>query len=285
MQLENFIKELENNVDPAYYHAKNDRRQTLRQIGRMSGKMALAALPVALSGLFEKASAAPSTTTVLDVLNFALTLEYLEAGFYAMGLSKASTLIPHAEDLTALTIIGKHEAEHVAFLTGAIKSLGGTPVALPKFDYTAGAGSGNGPFKGLFDNYDVFLAVAQTFEDTGVRAYKGQAPALVGGGALLTYALDIHSVEARHASRIRKLRNSRGATDVKPWITLNESGIPGAAGAIVAPSYAGEDNTIQGGVQTVNLNGYNFSAATASEAFDEPLTMMQVLAIVKPFFA
>lgn len=283
MQLEKFIKELDN-IDPAYYAAGN-RRQTLRQFGKMSAKVALAFVPVAVGGLFEKTYAAPSPSTVLNVLNFALTLEYLEAGFYKRGLAKGSKLIPEAEEITALTTIGKHEAEHVAFLSGAIKSLGGTPVAEPTFDYSAGSGSGNGPFKNVFSDFDTFLAVAQTFEDTGVRAYKGQAPALVQGGDLLTYALDIHSVEARHASRIRKMRNGRGATSTKPWITGNQSGIPGAAAAYVQASYNGEDNTIQGGVQTVNINGFAISANAATEAFDEPLTMDQVLAIVKPFFA
>jgi Ferritin-like domain len=54
--------------------------------------------------------------------------------------------------------------------------------------------------------------VSQTLEDTGVAAYRGQAPALTGGGALLTTALQIHSVEARHAAEVRIVRG------VKPWI-------------------------------------------------------------------
>jgi len=49
-------------------------------------------------------------------------------------------------------------------------------------------------------------AVAQTLEDTGVAAYKGQAPRLTGGGELLTTALRIHSVEARHAAELRRIR-------------------------------------------------------------------------------
>jgi hypothetical protein len=178
-------------------------------------------------------------------------------------------------------MIGTHESEHVSFLQGAITSSGGTPVSKPNFDYSAGGGTGTGPFADVFTNYQTFLAVAQTFEDTGVRAYKGQAGYLAGGGALLTAALDIHSVEARHASHIRQMRKANGFADVTPWITGNQSGI----GSVVAASYAGEDNTVQAGIQIVNINGYKISADAASAAFDEPLTMAQVLAIVKPFFA
>ena len=72
------------------------------------------------------------------------------------------------------------------------------------------------------------LALAQAFEDTGVRAYKGQAGALMGNDNLLTAALQIHSVEARHASEIRRLRGLQG------WITLDQRGpnMPSATQAV-----------------------------------------------------
>ena len=63
----------------------------------------------------------------------------------------------------------------------------------------------------MFSNFKTFAAVSQALEDTGVAAYKGQAPGLVGGGALLTTALQIHSVEARHAAEVRIVRG------VRPW--------------------------------------------------------------------
>ncbi|MGI9113912.1 MAG: ferritin-like domain-containing protein, partial [Chthoniobacterales bacterium] len=62
-----------------------------------------------------------------------------------------------------------------------------------------------------FSNYRTFLELAQTFEDTGVAAYKGQATNLITSSKLLTAALRIHSVEARHAAEIRRLRGE------KPW--------------------------------------------------------------------
>ena len=123
------------------------------------------------------------------------------------------------------------------------------------------------------------MAVAQAFEDTGVRAYKGQAGNLISNNDVLTAALQIHSVEARHAAYVRYLRQKRGATANKPWITGKEAGgIPG-----VDPVYAGEENTTQAMVQITGINGMSVSANAASEAFDEPLTQAQVTAIVDPF--
>jgi len=218
----------------------------------------------------------------LDVLNFALTLEYLEAEFYTMGIQSSSIKYPTAIGKKAIEDIGRHERQHVLFLTAAIKNAGGKPVDKPKFDFSAGSGSGNGPFKDVFKNYQLFLAVAQAFEDTGVRAYKGQAGNLKGTGAVLTAALNIHSVEARHASTIRQMRESNGYGDVKPWITGKDTG---GIGAAVEANYMGEENTMQAGIQIVGINGKDISADAATEAFDEPLTMADVLRLVKPFFA
>jgi len=62
------------------------------------------------------------------------------------------------------------------------------------------------------------LGAAQAFEDTGVGAYKEQASELKSSNAILTYALQVHSVEARHAARIRSTRLMNGYAKVKPWI-------------------------------------------------------------------
>ena len=212
---------------------------------------------------------------LFEVLNYALTLEYLEAEFYQKALA-ASGLIPAGPAYNAIKTIGDHEKQHVAFLQTAISAAGGTPVNQPTFDLTAG-----GAFANVFSDYATFLAVAQTFEDTGVRAYKGQAanPNLMANNDVLTAALNIHSVEARHASHIRQMRKANGFGDVKPWITGKDSGI----GAAVQASYDGEENTNQAGVEIVNINGQKISIDAATEAFDEPLTMAQVLAIVGPF--
>jgi hypothetical protein len=239
------------------------RREALTKGLGFGLKAALAAIPFGiLETLTNKADAAPDNPTVVGVLNFALTLEYLESTFYTMGLS-ASGLIP-SSDVKIFMQISKHETAHVAVLKQTITSLSGTPVTQPTFDFTAG-----GTFSDVFTNYQTFLALSNAFEDTGVRAYKGQAPALLGSGAVLTAALDIHSVEARHASEVRRLRNLKG------WISNAEAnGLPAAI-------YAGEDNTTQGGVNVTGIT--TAPAVSVTEAFDEPLTMTQVLAIAGPF--
>ncbi|MBB1284952.1 ferritin-like domain-containing protein [Flavisolibacter sp. BT320] len=277
MNVYNVITEIEK-VDPEVYDRLDGRRAALKQFGTIGGKIALASLPLFLSSLFKKAYG-QSTGSIVNVLNFALTLEYLESEFYKKAVGTAG-LIP-AADLPGLTAIRNHEVAHVAALRQTIMQLQGTPVTLTadKFDFTAGNGSMNGPYANVFSNYDTLLAVSQAFEDTGVRAYKGQAGNLISNNAVLTAALQIHSVEARHAAYIRYLRQKRGVAANKPWITGKDTGgVPG-----VDAIYAGEETTMQAGVQITGINGMNISANAASESFDEPLTLEQVTAIVNPF--
>jgi hypothetical protein len=154
---------------------------------------------------------------IVDVLNFALTLEYLESSFYNAGVG-TSGLIP-ASDLAIFQQIQKHENAHVAFLESV---LGSAAAAKPTFDFTAG-----GMFADVFSNYATFQAVSQAFEDTGVRAYKGQAANLMSAPDILTAALQIHSVEARHAAEVRRLRGLDG------WIIAKTGNLPAAVNAAV----------------------------------------------------
>ncbi|MEO5684340.1 MAG: ferritin-like domain-containing protein [Chitinophagaceae bacterium] len=277
MNITNIIKEIEK-VDPEVYERLDTRRSAMKSFANISGKLALAAVPLAFGSMFQKAYAGTKGTadTVTDILNYALTLEYLEAEFYATGVATAG-LIPAGDTLMGIQLISKHEGQHVAFLKAAIAAAGGTAVQSPKFDFTA-----KGTFSNVFSNFETFLSVAQTFEDTGVRAYKGRAAEIVGGGDYLTAALQIHSVEARHAAHIRGLRKAYGSGvgNVKPWITGKMSGINSTA---VQASYDGEEVTTQATISIVNINGFSISADAASEAFDEPLSKDQVLAIVGPF--
>ncbi len=275
MNILNILDEIEK-VDGEVYERLNPRRKAMGEFFGFGKKVAIASLPFALGSMFKKAYSQTSTD-IEGVLQFALTLEYLEAEFYTRAVAAAG-LIPAGAATGAITTIRDHENQHVAFLKTTIASLGKTPVSKPTFDFSAGNGSMVGPFADVFLNYDTFLAVAQTFEDTGVRAYKGQAPALLGTGGVLTAALNIHSVEARHASHIRQMRKARGA-NVKPWITGKESGI----GAAVQASYDGEELDTQANIKITNINGQNISVNAATEAFDEPLTKAQILAIVDPF--
>ena len=276
MNLQNIIAEIET-VDPEIYERTSTRRDTFKHFGGTGKRIALAALPFALGGVFKKAYG-QTTTDIIGVLNFALTLEYLEYHFYLRGVATPGLVPVGTPAVGAFTLIRDHENSHVNFLRTTITSLGGTPVLFTaaQFDFTA-----QGTFPTVFSNYDTFLAVAQTFEDTGVRAYKGQAGNVKSNRTVLTAALNIHSVEGRHAAKVRQLRAERGAA-VKPWITLNQSGIASPA---VQPSYNGEELTTQAGTIVItNINGQSISASTASESFDEPLTMAQVQAIVAPFF-
>jgi rubrerythrin len=279
MNIQNIINEIEK-VDPEVYDKLDTRRSAMKGFANISSKLALAAVPVALGAMFTKAYAGTKKASgvldsAVDILNYALTLEFLESEFYTEGL--ASGNIPTGDTYNGLAIIAQHEREHVAFLQATIAALGGTAVTKPNFDFTAG-----GTFPNVFTSLETFLDVAQTFEDTGVRAYKGRAAELVGAGAYLTAALQIHSVEARHAAHVRGLRKlyGSGVGNLKPWITGNMSGINSTA---VQPSYNGEDLTVQATINIVGINGFPITADAASEAFDEPLTKDQVLAIVGPF--
>jgi rubrerythrin len=199
---------------------------------------------------------------IVEVLNFALTLEYLEDEFYRTALA-SDKLIP-SETRTTFELIGKHEAAHVEVLKAA---LGEHAVKKPEFDFTA-----KGAFADVFSNYKTFLAVSQAFEDTGVRAYKGQAGNLKTSDEILTVALQIHSVEARHAAEVRLIRGQPA------WIIGNSRGdLPEATQAV----YNGEAEFTEGGADIKDLGG--LPADALSGAFDEPLSKGKVLAIVKPF--
>jgi ferritin-like protein len=275
MNLFSIIDEIEK-IDPDFNDRLNPRRAAIKNITSFGSKVAMAAMPFALGTMLKRAYAADATApSVVDVLNYALTLEYLEASFYNNAVA-ASGLIP-AANLSYFTTVRDDEDKHVTFLIGAIKSLGGTPAAIPTLDFSAGNGSGTGPFQNVFSDYSLFLKVAVAFEDTGVRAYKGQAPNLLGNQAILTAALSIHAVEARHASAVRQV------IGLTPWIissaTLgNDTGV-----SAVNANYDGEQNVTQGGVDVTtlpSLSGSTTPVGIATASFDEPLSMDQVLALL-----
>jgi hypothetical protein len=162
--------------------------------------------------------------TPVDVLNYALTLEHLEHAFYRDGLQEFT-----AEDFTAagyasnvyewFGIIRDHEREHVNVFTQVITDLGGEPVAEAAYDfgYTDLAG---------------FIDVAQVLENTGVSAYQGAAPFLIDEDELLTGALRIHGVEARHAAYLNGLQGESPFPEaVNPTLTPEE--VLAAAGPFI----------------------------------------------------
>ena len=246
--------------------AATSRRDAFKHLGNLTKDIAMVALP--LGGMLmapTKAAFAQSTRSAVDVLNFALTLEYLEAEFYETGLSSTG-LVSAGKNKSIIEQISKHETAHVALLTKAITDAGGTPVPKPTFDFTAG-----GTFSDVFSNETTFLEVAQALEDTGVRAYKGQAGFLKGTDTL-TVALQIHSVEARHASEIRRLRGSKG------WIIGSTNTTAPAAD----PVYAGEGNLTHLGIDVSTL-GTGISNNDLTAAWDEPLTTDETNTIASLF--
>ena len=241
--------------------------------GVVMAGLRMGTVPAALAALSTSAfGQGRLPTAIIGVLNFALRLEYLESEFYNRGVA-ASGLIP-AADRTIFTTIQSHENTHVDYFRNL---LGSSARPKPTFDFTAGKGRGGGPFGDVFTNYATFLAVSQAFEDTGVRAFKGQAATLLPYKDVLQAALTVHSVEARHAAEVRRLRgNFQDNEPNQGWITLALTDIPGTAAV-----YAGEANTVQGGVDVTTVTPV--AAKEISEAFDEPLTMAEVFAIVDPF--
>jgi hypothetical protein len=149
----------------------------------------------AVTPFVSNALAAGSSSDV-DILNFALTLEYLETDFY-QSKGKSVGLSGQAKQLA--TSFGDEEAQHVAALMKAIKSLGGKPVSKPTFVFPV-------------SNASSFLKLAYTLENVGVGAYNGAGPSLQNK-ALLAAAGSIVQVEARHAASIAVLTGEKITPD------------------------------------------------------------------------
>jgi hypothetical protein len=152
----------------------------------------------------------------VDILNFALTLEYLETDFYK---TKGTSVGLSGEAKTLAAMLGDQEAEHVAALTKAITAAGGTPVKKPTFVFPVTSQAS-------------FLKLAYTLENTGVGAYNGAGPSLMNK-EYLAAAGSIVQVEARHAAAIALLTGSpitpNGAFD-KP---LTKAQVLAAAGPLI----------------------------------------------------
>ena len=144
---------------------------------------------------FVSSAVAQSGMGDVDILNFALTLEYLESDFYA----KALQLGLAGEVKKLAEVIQGDEAQHVDALTATVRKLGGTPARKPAFSFPD-------------SDQKSFLKLAQTLEDTGVSAYNGAAPA-IQSKEVLGAAGSIVQVEGRHAAAIRLLNRAQPSPD------------------------------------------------------------------------
>ena len=146
-------------------------------------------------GPFVKTALAQTGGGDVEILNFALTLEYLETAFYVKG----QTLDLSSEVMSVAKELADHEQQHVDALKATIEKLGGTPAAKPAFTFP-------------ITDQASFLKLAQTLEDTGVSAYNGAAPG-IESKEVLGAAGSIVQIEARHAARIRLLNKVGPAPD------------------------------------------------------------------------
>lgn len=243
MNFFDILSEIEK-VDPEVYGRLDSRRSVFKHMGGLGQKLTAAAVPLAMGAIFNKAYAqTPVGLAVNDVLNFALKLEYLEMYFYQQRTALTGL---SAVNAAALTLIATDEANHVKFLRTTIGAAAIADPTAAAFDFTGGKGSNAGPFADYRTNPATYLALAQSFEDTGVRAYKGAAPlsAIMANKTVLTAALNIHSVEARHASHIRSMRRAGAASAtpsqgvaVAPYSAAPKSWISGTDNGGAAPTY------------------------------------------------
>jgi rubrerythrin len=175
----------------------------------MRGALAVGALyGTAMVSPFIGRAFASSSMGDIDILNYALTLEYLEAAFY-QGAAKTPGL--SGEVAGYVKTFGDEEQEHVDALTATIKKLGGSAVKAPGVD-----------FGDAFTSAEKLIPLAITFEDTGVSAYNGAAP-MIESKDLLATAGGIVQVEARHAATIRFAAGEDPAPDAfDPSLTMDE---------------------------------------------------------------
>jgi hypothetical protein len=167
-------------------------------------------------GPFVSSAFAATAPSDVDILNFALTLEYLETNFYKVK-GKAVGLSGEAKSLAAL--FGSEEAEHVGALTQAIKNGGGTPVKMPTFSFPV-------------TDEKSFLALAYTLENVGVGAYNGAAPSLQNP-ELLSVAGSIVQVEARHAASIALLTGQAITPNHAFDVPMSKAAVLKAAGPLI----------------------------------------------------
>ncbi|HEX8427746.1 ferritin-like domain-containing protein [Hymenobacter sp.] len=272
---------------PDHFELPTARRDALAELRRFGAKTLAAALPL---GLGSVPALARDTRTILDSLLLALRLERLQNAFYTRALNAPASFFPSDASVRAsLVKIQAHQQQHAALLARLIASSNGDVPTQPNYDFT---GSKNNTQAALFPNaftdFDQFLRLAQLLEDTGVGAYKGLVEFLIQDNYILQTALQLHSTESRHATRIRTIRRQRGAV-VKPWPSPADADITVAGKTAVV--YATEHATTQLLPNYTSVpfrllpigSGPNLLTQSVPEAFDEPLAADSVDGVLNLF--
>lgn len=273
-------------VDETFLDRTDSRRTSIKSLFAGGKKISMAAAPLFLSALFNKAYGGTNgvsgvSESVLQVLQYAYRLEKFEEAFYTQALTgSASTLPASVKNDLGLREILSNESSHVRLLAGFIGTANLPAADTYQFDRV---------YTDVFTNETTFFTVAMAIEDTGVRAYKGRAAELKVDPATLEVALNIHSVEARHASFLRRRRAGTSLLG-SGWITGEETSVGGPGANLYkagnpASAFPSENNTTQAG-QSGLYAGNGIVEARYTEAFDEPLDKDTVLnAVAATFFA
>ena len=282
--------------------ASPNRRSFVRKLGFASAALgAAAAVP---KGAMAQSSSTPSSgPSDIDILNFALNLEYLESEFYTVattgltidapptglvitgtgtgGATTGGNIVDFSGSPAVLPIANNlafDERTHVTLLQGAIASFGGQAVAKPAINLNA-LGFG-------FGSVSDFLKLARIFEDIGVTAYGGAAP-LIANKTILGYAARILAVEAEHSGNIRLQIAQQGivTTPVDPadiipppsgslYFSVNSSALTEVRtpGQVLYVAYGGVASATSGGFFPSGVNG-NLTVADATPATSDNATL------------
>jgi hypothetical protein len=297
MSFKHILNEIENK------NVETDEQVSRRDIFKDFGtKVALAALPLAIGSMFNKASA-QTTDTVNDSLNLLLEMAYIQYNFYHKGNNTGNLVPPSStnnnSDKPGFITIETQKLANIQYLANLVTSRGGTPFT-PKFynpavtnpeyvpaayDFRASGSAYATTFANIFSSYPTWLIEAQILEDTAVHAYQGQMDQFTGDPVLLSQMLQLQSTQARHAAHVRFVRRMPPVNAPEApasWITNNIPPLVNLQGY-----YNGEDNVNQMGVDITSLPGANnvgtIPRISATAAFDEGYNMAIITNLIAPF--
>ncbi|MDO7874641.1 ferritin-like domain-containing protein [Hymenobacter sp. ASUV-10] len=272
------------------------RRHVLHQLGAAGARLVAAGLPIVLAT--SPAQARPSATA-LDAVLLLLKLEELQVAFYTQAASAAALAAYQAD----ITTIQAHQRGHLTFLRQFLTNAGVAVPATPTFDFSGQRGNTANPvlFADVFTSPANFLQLAQQLEDAAAGIYLSQAAVFTERPTIMAL-YRMQSVEARHAARIRSLRQTLLGTagrakswpsraDTAPSALIRVPAVPATTPASTTSIYSFENNETQlvGGSRIVPYATLLADASklvqsnSLAEAFDELLPAAQATALLNIF--